>query len=163
MLIFGIKDVYKMYKSSQVDDNVRFFRSYTSVSKDNIYEYISFKDVEKIISKDKGVLVIGETTDPWMQVLVNPLELYAKKYVDKIYYLELDGANTDDKNYQNLKAKLTKISSPQIIIFNKGKIFENLSKNDFIDEKFEGAPIEYFDEGHTRNLEDKLKNISKIN
>lgn len=156
-LFWGIKDAYSLYKNSKVDDNVKFAHSYTSVSKDNIYKYASLKDVNKLLKSDNAVIIFGKTTDPWMQVLVAPLESICKEYVDVIYYLELDNIDFSDKEYKSVLEKVGSLSSPEVIFIKSSKIAETLEKSDIYDENFEGAPIEYFDKNNLATFNDKIK------
>lgn len=160
-LVFGIKDAVTMYKSSKVDDNVKFYRSYSSVEKDNIYDYLSIKETDKFLKDGTGVIIFGETTDPWMQVLVKPLEDIVRDNLNKIYYFELDDVNIDDEA-KNIKQKIGNITSPRILIVKNGKILTDLQKGDLIDEEYEDAPIDYYDEERIETLKSQLIKISEL-
>ncbi|HBA37755.1 MAG TPA: hypothetical protein DCY94_03445 [Firmicutes bacterium] len=158
-LFIGIKDAIDLLKGKELDDNVKFARTYSSVLKDNSYEYTSINDV---LEAKSTIILIGETTDPWMHVLVSPLDNIAKKYGKKIKYLELDGLDTSSKEYKKLENLYGKLSSPMIILIKNGTTLTVFSKKDIIDNDFDGAPIEYFDIERTKNLADKLSQISNL-
>lgn len=160
-LIFGIKDAISMYKDSKVDDNVKFYRSYRSVGKDNIYKYLSVKKAEKLLDDGTGIIVFGETTDPWMQVLAEPLEDVVEAELDEIYYLELDDIDFD-KEAKNIKDKIGDVTSPRIVIVKDGKVLTDLKKSDLVDEEYEDAPIDYYDESRIETLKSQLTKISEL-
>lgn len=161
-LIFGIKDAIAMFKGDgEPSDNVKFARTYRSVDKDNIYRYVNEKEALEL-TNEKSLIILGKKTDPWMQVLVNPLETITKDYVKEIHYLELDDIDTSSKDYRNLEERIGSISSPKIVLSTDGEILTVLDKTDIVDLNFDGAPIEYFDEERIDALEKKLDEISNL-
>lgn len=156
-LIFGIKDAIETFKNNQIEDNVKFKRTYSEITEDNIYRYTDLKKANKLIDEGTGVLLIGQKNDSWMHVLVSPLNEFVKDYQDIIYYLEIDNDDTNDKNYQTLTQKLEKIKTPTIVLIKDGNILSTYNKNDIFDSTFEGAPIEYFTEERTTSLKEKIK------
>ncbi len=162
-LIFGIKDAVDMYKNSKIDDNTKFSRSYTSVDKENIYKYRDLKEIDSILKEDKGIILIGKTTDPWMQVLVNPLHNIVEDYTDSIYYLELDNIKESNDYYKKVTDKTGNLSSPTILIVKDGKILTTLHKSDLIDEEYDGIPLEYYTDERVEELRNKLDKITELN
>lgn len=161
-LIFGIKDAITMFNKSKVTDNVKFSKSYPSIEKNNIYKYVNLKETLKLLDKGSALVLIGKTIDPWMQVLVNPLEDYSKDHIKEIYYLELDDLDSSSKEYLELTKKIGKLSSPEVLIIKDGNIITKLLKNDIIDSNYDGIPIEYFDEDNIKKLNENLKEISNL-
>lgn len=159
-LIFGIKDAYNFYKEQKVEDSALFNASYRSAPLDNIYRYTNTKKANKLLSSGTGTLLIGKTTDPWMQVLVKPLDEIGKEKTDVIYYLELDEIDSSTKEYKSLEEKLGGISSLKIVIVKEGRILQNLDKKDIIDAEFDGAPAEYFDEQNIKKLKELLSDMN---
>lgn len=155
-LISGVKEAYNLYNSNKIEDNIIFKKSYNYVDEDNIYKYINTKELNNLLKNKRGIALIGYKTDPWMQVLVSPLNKIISTKYDVIYYLELDDLDTDSKEFKELNKKID-ISSPLLIIFNKEEI-KILTKKDLIDESYQEAPLEYFDEERLKYFEDIIKN-----
>lgn len=161
-LVFAVKDAYDMYRDSKVTDNVKFLKSYRSVSEDNPYKYTDLKRSKKLIESEAGVLLIGEPNDPWTQVLVKPLEDIVSNYEMDIYYLESIELNKNSKAYKDYPIDLGKCEIPCLVIFKKGEILKQLEKKDIFDSSYDGAPIEYFEKYSKSILEDNLKIISDL-
>ncbi len=161
LLVFAIKDTANTFSKNRGTDAERFFRSYSHAGKDNIYKYAKIKEINKILESGSGVIVLGNTTDTWMQVVVNPLQNECKETVDKIYYLELDDIDKNEKEYQKLEASLKDISSPRILVVKEGKVLSDLKKADIFEEDYDGIPIEYFTQDRIENFSAKLK-ISEL-
>lgn len=155
LLIWGIKDAYDFFKPPKVDDNILFRRSYRSVPEDNKYRYINKEDVENVFEEGSNILILGKTTDPWMQVLVGPLNEIIKDEVDVIYYLEMDDLTfTEEEKINGIR--FDNLSLPHIFVIESGDIKKSLGYKDIFDSDFDGAPIEYFDEEHKAILKDYL-------
>jgi len=162
-LIFGIKDAVEVYNGSKINDNIKFSRSYTSVDEENIYKYKDLKGTNDILKSGQGIILIGKTTDPWMQVLVNPLHNIVEDYTDSIYYLELDNIKESDDYYTKVTDKIGNLSSPTILIVKDGKILTTLHKGDLIDEDYDGIPLEYYTDEKVEELSNKLDKITELN
>ncbi len=156
-LIFGIKDAYNFYKENKIEDSVRFKKSYRSAPEDNIYKYVSLKEANEILLEKSGIILLGRTDDPWMQVLVSPLNDIVSESIDEIYYVEMD-----DIDHPDFELELEEVTLPYIVIVKEGKVLTELDKSDIIDAEYEEAPIEYFDEANTRILKEKLSKITEL-
>lgn len=162
-LIIGINDAYNLYKDSKSNDNIMFKKSYNSVKQDNIYKYIKLQEIDKILDNEKGILLIGKTTDPWMHILVSPVNDILEGEIEKIYYLELDNIDETSETFIDLNKRLDKLNSPCIVIFNKGQLLTVLNKEDIFNPDYEGAPIDYYDDKRIDELKEKLIKITEIN
>lgn len=162
-LIIGINDAYNLYKDSKSNDNITFKKSYNSVKQDNIYKYIKLQEIDKILDNEKGILLIGKTTDPWMHILVSPVNDILEGEIEKIYYLELDNIDETSETFIDLNKRLDKLNSPCIVIFNKGQLLTVLNKEDIFNPDYEGAPIDYYDDKRIDELKEKLIKITEIN
>lgn len=158
LLIFGIKDAVVKFKSSTVSDSVRFLKSYPDVKKEHIYDYVSLKEANEIITKKSGVILIGSPEDSWTRVLVKPLQdILKKRGIEKIYYLE----KLENDDVSDLKVESQNVVSPHIIVVEEGTIVKEISKRDMIDEEYDGIPIEYFDSERIDKLDALLKKTSE--
>lgn len=164
-LVIGIKDAYNFYIENKIEDNVRFKKSYASVPKDNIYRYVTIEEADEILSNKTGLILLGRTDDPWMQVLVKPLNDIVKEHFETIYYLELDELSNNEKKKVDtspIRTRLEDMELPYIFIVKDGNILGEIDKSDLIDDEFEGAPIEYFDDEHLIELKNKLSKIAEL-
>ncbi len=164
-LVFGIKDAISMYNSTRIEDSVLFKKDFPYVSSDNIYEYMSIKELDKFVQKDTGIILIGNKNDSWTQVLVEPLNESVSYEYSKIYYYENDGSDKETKNYKNIlsQLKIEKISNPTIVFVIDGKISNVYFKNDIYDGDYEGTPIDYWNEESKQNFSKNILNdIGKL-
>ena len=144
-LALGIKDLVKELNSKTVNSAEKFASSYSSVDTDNVFEYISLKDLNKILNEKKALVFIGDKLDPWSQILAKPLNEVAKKTGIKINYVELNEQDFSQKEYSKVLSKLEikKFNAP-MVVFSQKDTNEYLNKDEIFDTKFEGAPIEYW-------------------
>jgi len=150
-LVFGIKDLVDKINSTKIDDATRFKSEYSYVSKENNYEYLTFKKFEKMINSKTGVILLGSPLDPWTQVLVEPLNVVAKEENTIIDYLDVN-------EYKNIIKKskiLDNFDVPKIIFIKNGKINTIINKEDIYDKEFDDAPIEYW-------TDEKLEEFNSI-
>lgn len=152
-----------MFNDSKQSDNVKFSKSYTYVSEENIYKYINLQELNDILESESGIIIIGKTTDAWMQVLVNPLHDIVKEYTDVIYYLELDDITDEDDYYSQVTDEVGDLSSPSILIIKDGNILTTLHKKDLIEEDYDGIPLEYYTADRIEELRNKLEKITELN
>ncbi len=156
-LVFGIRDFKDKINESKLGDNEKFKKEFSYVSKDNIYKYITLKDLTKILENGDYIILIGNKKDSWTQILVSPLnDVVKSNKIKNIYYLDINSIDKNDKNYNKLlsKLKLKKLEVPIIIFTNDGKIKTVISK-DIYDSDYDDAPIEYWSS-------DKLKTFNKL-
>ena len=156
-LYFGIRDARIYYANMKKSDAEIFHKEYSYVSvKDCVYEYISLKDANKILKED-SVILIGDSEDPYSQVLVKPLnDIYKGK---KIYYLQSVLLDSKKKEYNSFKKELkVKEFTTPMIILSKSNKHKVLTKNDIYDSEFDGAPIEYFNNERKEKLKELVTN-----
>ncbi len=159
-LIFGIKDAIDMYNSSKISDALLFKKSYSYVPEDNVYNYVTLKELNKMLRDDSFILLIGDPLDSWTQVLVSPLNEVASSKDHKIYYLETTDLDNTSSNYKKLLTNLDLdgLTTPYIAFIKDGSIYKTYSKDDLYESDYDGAPIEYW----TKDKLDTLKSdISK--
>ena len=133
-LVFGIKDAISTFSTKELDDNVKFSKSYTNVPTDNTFKYIKSLDN---LDEQNAIIFIGNPNDVWSQVISPVLYEIVKDKYDVIYY------------YEELE------DVPEIIIINESnKNF--FKKDDLINSDYEGIPIEYFTQEKRLELSNKL-------
>ena len=159
-LIFGIKDAIDMYNSSKVSDALRFKKSYSYVPEDNVYNYVTLKDLNKMLKGDSFILLIGEPLDSWTQVLVSPLNEVVNSKNQKIYYLESTDLDSTSSDYEKLLSNLDldKLTTPYIAFIKDGSIYKTYFKDDLYESDYDGAPIDYWTED---KLDTFKNNLSK--
>ena len=123
-LVFGIKDAIGYTKTNNIEDNVKFSKSYTNVLTDNKFKYI--KSLDEIENKKNIIVFFFNPEDPWSQVLATTLYQITKDKLDVIYYLE---SQKDD-------------DIPKLIILNDKE--EIYTKSDLVDSEYDGIPVEYW-------------------
>lgn len=134
-LVFGIKDAIKEFSKPQIEDNIRFTKSYTNVPTDNIFKYIESLD---LVKDENAVVFIANPKDAWSQVLSYQLNDILKTKYKTIYYLEQE--ITED--------------IPTIVVI-KDLQKKTYEKKDIIDEDYKDAPIDYW----TKERIEKLSQI----
>lgn len=157
-LVFGVKDAISYFNQNTVSDAQKFHKSYNYVStNDSVYEYITLKETNNL---ENGIILVGEPTDSWTQVLVKPLNDIAKTNDMKVYYLETTDLKNTDKYYTSVLYKLnvTKLTTPTIAIVKNSKVSKLYLKSDLYDKEYDGAPIDYFDK---TKLEDFNKDLTE--
>ena len=163
-LIFGIRDFKSMIDSNKVSDAEKFSKSYSYVSSNNNYKYISIKDLEKDLKSGKHIIMFGDPTDSWTQILVEPLNSIIKEFDDKsdIEYIEIKD-NMKSIN-EVLKSKNILFSStPDILILSNGDVIAYYEKKDIYDLDYDGIPVEYWSDFKKEDLKkDLLNNLNKI-
>lgn len=156
-LYFGIRDAKVYISNIKKSDAEVFHKEYSYVSvKECVYEYISLKDANKLL-KENSVILIGNSEDPYTQVLVKPLnDIYKNK---KIYYLKSSVLDSNKKEFDSFKKVLgvKEFNTPTIII-TKGNKHVILLKEDIYDSEFDGAPIEYFNNENKEKLKELVTN-----
>lgn len=163
-LVFGIRDLKDKIDASRVEDNVKFKKDYSYVSKDNIYKYTDLKEISKMLDNGVYVILVGNQKDSWTQILVSPLNDTVKSNkIKTIYYLDTQSINTSDKNYSNVlsKLKIDDFKVPSIIFIKNNKI-NIVNKDDIYDKDYKDAPIEYWTEEKLEDFNELItKNINK--
>ena len=120
-------------------------------------EYEIIKSNANKLLKENSVILIGNSEDPYTQVLVKPLnDIYKNK---KIYYLKSSMLDSNKKEFDSFKKVLgvKEFNTPTIII-TKGNKHVILLKEDIYDSEFDGAPIEYFNNENKEKLKELVTN-----
>ncbi len=165
-LVLGIKDAFNFFKKPTIEDSVKFKKSYSNVSKDNIYKYVTLSEANDILFNKTGIMLLGKTTDPWMQVLVEPLnDIVKEEDIEVIYYLEMNDIKEEplgDYDKPVIQTRLEEINLPYIFIIKNGTILQELGCEDIFDPDYKGAPIDYFDEQNKNTVKNDLIKIKEL-
>ena len=156
-------------------DGEKFSSEYKELSKDNIYTYRKYEEIEKILEHGTGLVYLGFPECPWCQRYVVYLNEVAKEQgVEKIYYYNImEDRKNNTKEYQKLVSILeenlsydeegnSRIYAPSIIAVKNGKIvgFDDETAKDTKGCK---TPDEYWTKEEIKDLKSKLKKmINKI-
>ena len=74
-------------KKLENKDGEKFSSEYKELSKDNIYTYRKYEEIEKILEHGTGLVYLGFPECPWCQRYVVYLNEVAKEQgLEKIYY-----------------------------------------------------------------------------
>ena len=156
-LFIGIRDARIYFASMKKSDAEIFHKEYSYVrKKECVYEYISLKEANKLLDEN-SVILIGDSEDPYTQVLVKPLnDIYKGK---KIYYLKSSLLDSKGKAYNSFKKVLNvkEFTTPMIILSKANKHIV-LTKDNIYDSEFDGAPIEYFNNERKEKLKELVTN-----
>ena len=157
-LIFGIKD-FKTFVSNQnikISDAEKFKRDYQYVDTENVYKYIKIKNLSTLLeSEEEKIVLIGSPLDSWTQVITLPLNNIVKSMNKNIYYLDLDDVDKESKDYKKV-LKALKVATPTVIVKTKTDI-NILDKQVLYDSNYTDAPIEYWTDERTKELEKLIK------
>lgn len=157
-LIFGIRDFSNAIKTTKVTDAEKFKKSYSYVDVDNVYNYISVDNLKKNFENGNHVILLGDPTDSWTQILVRPLNSIVKEHSDKlkIEYLEVNDENRGSIN-DFLKSKdITMSKTPMLLFLSSGKIVSSYEKDNIFDLEYDGIPIEYWNDTKIEDLKNDL-------
>lgn len=164
-LVFGIKDLNSMIHANDKTDAELMSSEYMYLSKENVYEYITFKNLTKLLYESgSGMVLIGSPQSPWTQVLVSPLNIIAKEENIKIYYIDINDVdiNYDTKDV-NKAPVLKDYDVPKVFFVKDGEILGEYKKEDLYDKNYDGIPLEYWTEEKLEMLNETMKNeIAKI-
>ena len=165
-LVFGIKDLINEINANKVEDSVRFKKDYSYVSTDNVYKYITLKELDKMLDSETGIVLVGNPKNPWTQVLVSPLNDVVKSSDMNIYYLDNSDIDESSKYYISILSKLEieDFEVPNIIFIKQGTIIKLYSKSDLYESSYKDAPIEYWTENRLESFnKDMVEQIDNLN
>ena len=168
IIIIGL-GIYLLLNKKE-DDNVRFSKEYTSVTKDNVFTYRNIDEIIRIMEKGTGVVYLGFPECPWCNAYVKYLNEVAKETgIDKIYYYNIlvDRLNNTEE-YQKIVQLLDgflqndpegnpRIYVPNVSFHVEGKVVGNDYETSK-DTHDLSNPSDYWTEEEVRDLKETLKN-----
>lgn len=90
LLLGGFIYLGKKDYGQEVPDNLKFSREFKSVSQNNKFKYIKSSDVLDILTNKSGVILMGFSSNEWMQYYVRYLnEVVMDNKIQTIYYYDL--------------------------------------------------------------------------
>ena len=159
---------YRVNLAKAETQRLAFYREYSEVSQDNLFQYASIEEVLTLVKSGTGVIYFGFPSCPWCQVYVPVLdEVSREQGLDKVLYYnpkEIRSENTAE--YKELVAILgdyldsdkdgnKRLYVPHVFAIKEGKVVgEN---NDM--STMSGDAKAYFTEDRRKELKTKLMDI----
>lgn len=103
----------------QVPDNKKFHLEFPKVDKHNVFKYVNVVDAHLIASGHKGIVLFGNTNNPWLEYYAKILNEVARNLgIKEIYYYDI----TKDRNNKNATYEdMVKILGANILVDDEGK------------------------------------------
>ena len=173
LLIASLVVYFVFIKKDNNTDNIKFSKEYTSVSKDNVFVYISKDEIINILEHGTGIVYLGYPECPWCMAYVPLLNEIAKNEgIEKIYYYNIrEDRKNNTEFYQKVVSILNdylnydeegkkRIFVPNVTFVKEGKIIFNDNETSLISE---GTPSEYWTEEKKTLFNEKFrKNINEL-
>ncbi len=159
---------YRVNLAKEETQKLAFYREYSEVSQDNLFQYASIEEVLTLVKSGTGVIYFGFPSCPWCQVYVPVFdEVSREQGLDKVlYYNPKEIRSEGTAEYKELVAILgdyldndkdgnKRLYVPHVFAIKEGKVVgEN---NDM--STMSGDAKAYFTEARRKELKTKLMDI----
>ena len=121
--------------SSTITDAERFSKEYTTIEKDNPFVYVGSSKVLEILNNETGIILVGFSSNAWMQEYVRQLyPILKENNITKVYYYDvIEDRTKKTKNFRQIEDLLSKylkitdmgaeyLFTPALIFVKDGKI-----------------------------------------
>jgi len=91
--------------TESITDSERFSREYTSIPTDNPFIYVSSSDVLSILKEKTGIILMGFSSNEWMQAYVSEVyPILRDNNITKVYYYDISEDRTKKtKNFREIE------------------------------------------------------------
>ena len=96
--------------SSTITDAERFSKEYTTIDTDNPFVYVNSNRVLNILNNETGIILVGFSSNAWMQEYVRELYPVLKENnITKVYYYDvIEDRTKKTKNFRQIEDLLSK-------------------------------------------------------
>ena len=153
--------------SSTITDAERFSKEYTSTEKENPFVYVGSNRVLEILNNETGIILVGFSSNAWMQEYVKELYPVLKENnINKVYYYDvIEDRTKKTKNFRQIEDLLSKylkitdmgaeyLFTPALIFVKDGKIINYDDETSLV--SYDMRPNTYWNEDAINNFRNKI-------
>ena len=153
--------------SSTITDAERFSKEYTTIDTDNPFVYVNSNRVLNILNNETGIILVGFSSNTWMQEYVRELyPILKENNITKVYYYDvIEDRTKKTKNFrqiEDLVSKYLKITdmgaeylfTPALIFVKDGKIINYDDETSLV--SFDMRPDTYWNEDAITSFHNKI-------
>ena len=121
--------------SNTITDAERFSKEYTAIDTDNPFVYVNSNRVLNILNNETGIILVGFSSNAWMQEYVRELyPILKENNITKVYYYDvIEDRTKKTKNFRQIEDLLSKylkitdmgseyLFTPALIFVKDGKV-----------------------------------------
>lgn len=153
--------------SSTITDAERFSKEYTTIDMDNPFVYVNSNRVLNILNNETGIILVGFSSNAWMQEYVRELyPILKENNITKVYYYDvIEDRTKKTKNFRQIEDLLSKylkitdmgaeyLFTPALIFVKDGKIINYDDETSLV--SFDMRPDTYWNEDAITNFRNKI-------
>ncbi len=153
--------------SSTITDAERFSKEYTTIDTDNPFVYVNSNRVLNILNNETGIILVGFSSNAWMQEYVRELYPVLKENnITKVYYYDvIEDRTKKTKNFRQIEDLLSKylkitdmgaeyLFTPALIFVKDGKIINYDDETSLV--SFDMRPDTYWNEDAITSFHNKI-------
>ncbi len=153
--------------SSTITDAERFSKEYTAIDTDNPFVYVNSNRVLNILNNETGIILVGFSSNAWMQEYVRELyPILKENNITKVYYYDvIEDRTKKTKNFRQIEDLLSKylkitdmgaeyLFTPALIFVKDGKIINYDDETSLV--SFDMRPDTYWNEDAITNFHNKI-------
>ncbi len=153
--------------SSTITDAERFSKEYTTIDTDNPFVYVNSNRVLNILNNETGIILVGFSSNAWMQEYVRELyPILKENNITKVYYYDvIEDRTKKTKNFKQIEDLLSKylkitdmgaeyLFTPALIFVKDGKIINYDDETSLV--SFDMRPDTYWNEDAITNFHNKI-------
>ena len=109
LLIWGFIYLGKKDFSSTISDGERFSKEYQTIPNDNPFVYVGSNKVLRILNNETGIILVGFSSNAWMQEYVKQLyPILKENNITKVYYYDVvEDRTKKTKNFRQIEDLLS--------------------------------------------------------
>lgn len=167
LLIWGFVYLGKKDFSSTISDGERFSKEYQTIPKDNPFVYVGSSDVLRILKGETGIVLVGFSSNSWMQEYVKQLySILEENHIKKVYYYDvIEDRTKKTKNFRQIEDSLStylKITdmgaeylfTPALIFVKDGKIINYDDETSLV--SYDMQPTTYWNSDAISSFKNKI-------
>ena len=153
--------------SSTITDAERFSKEYTTIDMDNPFVYVNSNRVLNILNNETGIILVGFSSNAWMQAYVRELyPILKENNITKVYYYDvIEDRTKKTKNFRQIEDLLSKylkitdmgaeyLFTPALIFVKDGKIINYDDETSLV--SFDMRPDTYWNEDAITSFHNKI-------
>lgn len=153
--------------SSTITDAERFSKEYTAIDTDNPFVYVNSNRVLNILNNETGIILVGFSSNAWMQEYVRELyPILKENNITKVYYYDvIEDRTKKTKNFRQIEDLLSKylkitdmgseyLFTPALIFVKDGKIINYDDETSLV--SFDMRPDTYWNEDAITSFHNKI-------
>ena len=153
--------------SNSITDAERFSKEYTAIDTDNPFVYVNSNRVLNILNNETGIILVGFSSNAWMQEYVRELyPILKENNITKVYYYDvIEDRTKKTKNFRQIEDLLSKylkitdmgseyLFTPALIFVKDGKIINYDDETSLV--SFDMRPDTYWNEDAITSFHNKI-------